>query len=81
MKCSNCGSNLQIEDSKCPYCGSMNPYFEKHREEMFRYKKDYEKTKDEVIQKDDGITACSVDGAQFFWNNFGSGSSIRGRRK
>ena len=60
MKCSNCGSSLQIEDSKCPYCGSMNPYFEKHREEMFHFKKDYEKTKEEVIKKSGKVAGMSV---------------------
>ena len=60
MKCSNCGSNLQIEDSKCLYCGSVNPYFEKHREEMLRFKKDYEKTKDDVIKKSGRVAGMSV---------------------
>ena len=60
MKCSNCGSNLNIEDAKCSYCGTSNPYFEKHREDMFRFQKDYEETKEQVIKKSGRFAGISV---------------------
>lgn len=49
MKCPSCGSNLQIDNAFCPYCGAKNPVAQKHREDMKRYAEDYKKTKEEVI--------------------------------
>ncbi len=49
MKCPSCGSNLQIDNAFCPYCGAKNPVAQKHREDMKRYADDYKKTKEEVI--------------------------------
>lgn len=49
MKCAKCGSNLEIDMAFCPYCGASNPVAEKHRADMAKYSKDYEKTKEEVI--------------------------------
>lgn len=51
MKCQHCGNNLNIEDKFCPYCGQPNPYAVKHQEEMERYEKDYQETKEEVLEK------------------------------
>ncbi len=51
MKCEHCGNNLNIEDKFCPYCGQPNPYAVKHQEEMERYEKDYQETKEEVLEK------------------------------
>lgn len=62
MKCSNCGSNLNIEDAKCSYCGTENPYFQKHRADMFRFQTDYEKTKDQVIEKSRRFAGFTVKG-------------------
>ena len=49
MKCPNCGSNLTIDDEVCSFCGVANPHARTHREEMRRFKKDYDRTKSEVI--------------------------------
>jgi hypothetical protein len=51
MKCQHCGNNLNIEDKFCPYCGQPNPYAVKHQEEMERYEKDYQETREEVLEK------------------------------
>lgn len=34
MICNNCGAPLTIEDKKCPYCGTQNPEYVKHTQEM-----------------------------------------------
>lgn len=60
MKCKKCGSNLTIEDEKCPYCWSMNPYYKKHRADMQRYHMDFQKTKTDVEEKTTKITVFSV---------------------
>lgn len=49
MKCQYCGSNLEIDNSFCPYCGKENPIAKKHREDMDAYSKEYADTKKEVI--------------------------------
>ena len=49
MKCKFCGSNLQIEDERCPYCGRPNPQYIKHRRAMQAYQEDYQNTKQEVL--------------------------------
>ena len=51
MKCPNCGSNLTIDDEVCSFCGVANPHARTHREEMRRFKKDYDRTKSEVMEK------------------------------
>ncbi len=50
MKCQQCGSNLQIDNAYCPYCGAVNPMAKKHREDMKRYANDYKRTKEEVVR-------------------------------
>lgn len=50
MKCEHCGSMLRMEDANCSYCGNKNPHYEKHRADMFRFQRDYEKTKEQVIE-------------------------------
>lgn len=60
MKCTDCGSHLKIEDAVCPYCGNKNPYFEKHREDMFRFQKDFEETKEQVLKKSSRFAGISV---------------------
>ena len=51
MKCQHCGNNLNIEDRFCPYCGQPNPFAVKHQEEMDRYEKDYQETKEDVLEQ------------------------------
>ncbi len=50
MKCSYCGSSLQIEDEKCPHCGAPNPHYIRHRQDMRAYEQDFESTKSEVLE-------------------------------
>lgn len=51
MKCPHCGNNLNIEDRFCPYCGKPNEFAVKHQEEMDRYEKDYQETRENVLEK------------------------------
>ena len=51
MKCKHCGSNLNIEDKFCPFCGEPNPYATLHQKEMDKYKKDYQATKRDVLEQ------------------------------
>ena len=51
MKCQHCGNNLNIEDKYCPYCGQPNPFAVKHQEEMERFEKDYQETKEDVLEQ------------------------------
>lgn len=60
MKCRNCGSNLNILNNTCPYCGTANPHFRKQRENIDRYGMDYEKTKEEVVKKSRHFAGYSV---------------------
>lgn len=56
MKCEYCGGNLSIEDIKCPHCDAPNPFYEAHRRDMNRFKRDYEKTRDEVVSSNKRYT-------------------------
>ena len=60
MKCTKCGASVEIENNFCPYCGTENQYFQKHREEMSSIKKDYEEVKDQVLEKHQKIAGFSV---------------------
>ncbi|MBQ9991120.1 MAG: hypothetical protein IJP31_09315 [Lachnospiraceae bacterium] len=60
MKCQQCGGNIGIQDERCPYCQTPNPHYKQHRAEMFRYRKDYEKTKEEVISKSGRFAGFTV---------------------
>lgn len=60
MKCTQCGGNIDMEDERCPYCGVENPYFKKHRAEMFRFRQDYEKTKEEVLKNNSRFAGMSA---------------------
>ena len=51
MKCQHCGNNLNIEENFCPYCGQPNPFAVKHQEAMRRFEKDYERTKQDVLEE------------------------------
>ncbi|MGN0156099.1 MAG: hypothetical protein ACI39N_02540, partial [Lachnospiraceae bacterium] len=60
MKCKYCGANLAIEDEKCPFCGKPNPFMTKHRSEMKRFTKEFEKTKSEVIEKSNRFNSWTI---------------------
>lgn len=60
MKCGNCGANIQIEDEKCPFCGTLNPLAVKHRQDMQRYQKEFQDAKKKVEQRSIRFTALSV---------------------
>lgn len=60
MKCQHCGSNLNIEDNVCPYCGQPNPFAEKHQEAMRRFEKDYESTKRDVLEQSSRFSRHTV---------------------
>ncbi len=60
MKCKNCGSNLNLLQSACPYCGTVNPHFRSQRENIDRYGKDYARTKEEVVAKSSRFAGYSV---------------------
>ena len=51
MKCEHCGYNLQIEDRYCPYCGQPNPFARQHQKEMDRFSKQFEETRDDVLEQ------------------------------
>lgn len=51
MKCPNCGSNLTIDDEKCQFCGQANPFAVKHRREMKRFTREFNKTKENIMQE------------------------------
>ena len=51
MKCEHCGYNLQIEDSFCPYCGQPNPFAVRHQREMQHFSREFQKTKQDVLEK------------------------------
>lgn len=60
IKCKNCGSNLEMDENYCSYCGSINPHFVKQREVMEEYKEDYEETKVKIISKGKTMNSISV---------------------
>jgi len=51
MKCKGCGSNLSIQDEVCGSCGLENPQYKKHREEMRRFRKEYDSTREADLRK------------------------------
>lgn len=54
MKCQHCGSNLNIEDNFCQFCGQPNPFAVQHQREMEQFTHDYIETKEEVIKETEG---------------------------
>ncbi len=60
MKCKNCGADLTIEDNFCSFCGTENPAFAQHREDMKRYQDEFRKTKTDVYKTTGKITGFSV---------------------
>lgn len=51
MKCPTCGTNLQIEDETCPFCGNPNPFAVKHNQDMRHYRQEFQETKREVERR------------------------------
>lgn len=40
---------MGFEDLKCPYCGTPNPFAEKHQKEMRRFETEFVQARDEVV--------------------------------
>lgn len=51
MKCIYCGSNLNIDDKFCSFCGKENVHAQQHRKDMEHYRNDYYRTKRVVFEK------------------------------
>jgi hypothetical protein len=45
MNCKHCGSQLSIEDEKCPFCGLPNDEAKQHIKDMQRYNQEFNKAK------------------------------------
>ncbi len=60
MKCPTCGSNLTIDDEKCLFCGTDNPFAVKHRKEMHHFTKEFNETKDAVMEKSHHVNRWAV---------------------
>lgn len=41
---------MGLEDLRCPYCGTPNPFAEKHQEEMRRFEKEFAAAREEVVR-------------------------------
>ena len=50
MKCQYCGTNLGLEDEKCPHCGKINTFAAKYVEEIKEYKEDLNNTRNIEIK-------------------------------
>ena len=50
MKCEYCLAPISLEDEVCPHCGHANTAAKRHLEDMKKYQKDYNETKEEVIK-------------------------------
>ena len=42
---------MQIEDEKCPFCANPNPFAVEHRQDMQRYHREFQETRQEVEKK------------------------------
>jgi uncharacterized membrane protein YvbJ len=49
MRCEKCGHEIGPEELRCPYCGAENSYAVQHQKNMKQFKRDYKKTRNEVI--------------------------------
>ena len=85
MKCKQCGANTQLESNFCPYCGAENTEYKLHRKQIFRMKKDYEETREQVLEENQKIAtsfiriaviACLVALNLFVWIMAGNAWSI-----
>ena len=50
MKCKYCGSNLTIDDDRCPFCGQENTHAVKHRSQMNYFRRRFNKTEKNVME-------------------------------
>lgn len=50
MVCKHCGSQLSINDEKCPFCGMVNTEALGHQREMKAYRQRFEQTSQTVIE-------------------------------
>ncbi|MBP5608411.1 MAG: hypothetical protein J6X66_09130 [Lachnospiraceae bacterium] len=58
MICKTCNHEIGPEELKCPHCGAENPFALTHQQNMEQFRKDYAKTRTEVIssaQKTGGL--------------------------
>ena len=51
MKCKNCGGEIRLEDMYCPYCGSPNEEAHRHAVDMQKYRREFQQTKEDVIER------------------------------
>lgn len=51
MKCPYCGSPLGLEDEFCSFCGQPNQLAKKHQADMKHFKKEFNKTQQQVYVK------------------------------
>ena len=51
MKCPNCGGQMGIEDAVCSYCDTPNTLAVQHQSDMARYRQEYQRTQESVMQK------------------------------
>ena len=51
MKCPNCGGQMGLEDAFCPYCNTPNTMAVQHQSDMARYRQEYERTQENVLEK------------------------------
>ena len=51
MKCRYCGGEIPLEAAVCPYCGRPNEEARQHAEDMRHFRKEFQKTSDEVKEK------------------------------
>ena len=49
MRCKKCMHEIGPEEPRCPYCGTENPYAVQHQKNMKQFKREYKKTRSEVI--------------------------------
>jgi len=50
MVCKHCGSQLSIEDEKCPFCGQVNEAVQKHTREMRHFSGQFQEAKSGVLE-------------------------------
>ncbi|MBO5337396.1 MAG: hypothetical protein J6A94_09750 [Lachnospiraceae bacterium] len=60
MKCESCGGNLTLEETKCPYCGSLNKHAQKHVQDMYRYQGEFQNTQSKINKVTSNYTGFTV---------------------
>lgn len=53
MQCRNCGADFASDQLKCPYCNTVNEHALELAKELQQYDKEYEKTRDEMLETGD----------------------------